>query len=234
MLRVEDLEVFYGEFCAVSNVSFEIEQGELVTIIGANGSGKTTILRTLMGLEDCKQGRITFQGKDITRHDSHLRAKMGITMVPEGRRVFPDFTVEQNLKMGGFTRTKKEVEEEFASVLEIFPILKERLKQVGKTLSGGEQQMVAIARSLMARPRLIFMDEISLGLMPIVVDEVFRIIKLLHQQKITILLVEQNARKALGIADRGYVLETGRIILSDQAKALALNPEIKKAYLGGA
>ncbi len=234
MLKVEELEVYYGEFCAVSNVSFEIGQKELVTIIGANGAGKTTILRALMGLESCRKGSIRFQERDITHTSPHLRARMGITMVPEGRRIFPDLTVEQNLRMGGFTQNKEEVESELPQVLEIFPILKERSKQVGKTLSGGEQQMLAIARALMSKPRLILMDEISTGLMPTVVDEAFRVVQTLHRQGVTILLVEQNAKKALNVADRGYVLETGRIVLSDQAERLASNSAVKKAYLGGA
>ncbi len=234
MLKVEGLEVYYGEFCAVSNVSFEIGQDELVTIIGANGAGKTTILRALMGLESCRKGTIHFQEREMTHSPPHLRARMGITMVPEGRRIFPDLTVEENLKMGGFTQSKEEVEAELARVLAMFPILKERSKQVGKTLSGGEQQMLAIARALMSKPRLILMDEISTGLMPTVVDEAFRIIQALHRQGVTMLLVEQNARKALSVADRGYVLETGKIILSDRAEKLALNPQVKKAYLGGA
>jgi branched-chain amino acid transport system ATP-binding protein len=234
LLKVERLEVFYGEFCALSNVSFEIMQEELVTIIGANGAGKTTILRALIGLETCRKGSIHFQGREVTHIPPHLRARMGITMVPEGRRIFPDLTVEENLRMGGFTQNKEEVEAELPRVLEVFPILKERSRQVGKTLSGGEQQMLAIARALMSKPLLILMDEISLGLMPKAVDEAFRIIQTLHRQGVTILLVEQNARKALSVADRGYVLETGRIVLSDKAEKLATNPQVKKAYLGGA
>ncbi len=234
MLKVERLEVYYGEFCAVSNVSFEIGKEELVTIIGANGAGKTTILKALMGLEACRKGSIHFQEREVTHTPPYLRARMGITMVPEGRRIFPGLTLEENLRMGGFTQNKEDVEAELPRVLEIFPILKERSKQVGKTLSGGEQQMLAIARALMSKPRLILMDEISMGLMPTVVNEVFRIIQTLHRQGVTILLVEQNARKALKVADRGYVLERGRIVLSDKAERLASNQAVKKAYLGGA
>ncbi len=234
MLSVEEVDVFYGEFQAVSGVSFQVQGGELVTIIGANGAGKSTILKALMGLQGCKSGKITFQEQDITRMATYQRARLGITLVPEGRRLFPDLTVEQNLLIGGYTRIDATgMEKDLQRIYGLFPILTERRLQVGKTLSGGEQQMLAIGRALMANPQLILMDEVSLGLMPKYVDEVFKTIERLHTEGVTILLVEQNARKALGVADRGYVLETGRILLQDDAQKLAADPRVKKAYLGG-
>jgi branched-chain amino acid transport system ATP-binding protein len=234
MLEVRNVEVAYGEFLALKGISFTVNEGELVTIIGANGAGKSTILRAIMGLVRCQRGEILFRGKPVTRVSSHQRARLGISLVPEGRRIFPDLTVGENLAMGSYLiRDRKIIEKNRERAFEIFPVLRERQNQMGKTLSGGEQQMLAIARSLMAEPRLILMDEVSLGLMPIYVEETFKIIDRLHRQGVTILLVEQNARKALASADRGYVLETGEIILSDQAERLAQNPQVKKAYLGG-
>lgn len=234
MLSVEKVDVFYGEFQAVLEVSFQVRGGELVTIIGANGAGKSTILKALMGLQSCKRGRITFQEQDITHMPTYQRARLGITLVPEGRRLFSDFTVEQNLIVGGYTRTDAaEIGKHLERTYDLFPILQERRYQVAKTLSGGEQQMLAIGRALMAGPRLILMDEISLGLMPKYVSEVFNTIENLHREGVTILLVEQNARKALAVADRGYVLETGRILIEDEAMGLASDPRVKKAYLGG-
>lgn len=234
MLEVRELEVSYGEFLALKGVSFTVKEGELVTIIGANGAGKSTILRTIMGLVRCRKGEILFYGKPLTETSSHERARLGISLVPEGRRIFPDLTVLENLFMGAYLISdRKEVQKNLERVYGIFPILRERQNQMGKTLSGGEQQMLAIARALMAQPRTILMDEISLGLMPIYVEETFKVIDQLHREGVTILLVEQNARKALASADRGYVLETGEIILSDQAEKLAQNPMVKKAYLGG-
>jgi branched-chain amino acid transport system ATP-binding protein len=234
MLEVRNVEVAYGEFLALKGISFTVNEGELVTIIGANGAGKSTILRAIMGLVRCQRGEILFRGKPVTRVSSHQRARLGISLVPEGRRIFPDLTVGENLAMGSYLiRDRKTIEKNRERAFEIFPVLRERQNQMGKTLSGGEQQMLAIARSLMAEPRLILMDEVSLGLMPIYVEETFKIIDRLHRQGVTILLVEQNARKALASADRGYVLETGEIILSDQAERLAQNPQVKKAYLGG-
>jgi len=235
MLEVRNLEVSYGEFLALKGISFSVREGELVTIIGANGAGKTTILRAMMGLVRCRRGEIFFEGQDITHSPPHQRARLGMSLVPEGRRIFPDLTVAENLAMGGYTVSDRSsfqarVEEAFS----LFPVLGERQGQVGKTLSGGEQQMLAIARALMSRPRVILMDEVSLGLMPINVAATFRVIKALHRQGVTILLVEQNARKALATADRGYVLETGEIVLSDLSEKLATNPQVKKAYLGGA
>ncbi len=227
------MEVFFGEFLALRGISFNVEKGELVTIIGANGAGKTTILRSVMGLAKCRRGQIFFEGEDITSRPAHERARMGVSLVPEGRRIFSDLTVHENLAMGAYTQTKKsDAESSLAQVFSLFPVLKERQNQVGKTLSGGEQQMLAIARALMARPRVILMDEISLGLMPIYVDETFKVIRNLHRQGVTILLVEQNARKALAAADRGYVIETGEMILSGSSQNLAADPMVRKAYLG--
>jgi branched-chain amino acid transport system ATP-binding protein len=234
MLEVRGIEVSYGEFLALRGISFQVEEGELVTIIGANGAGKSTILRAVMGLVKCRRGDIFFQGEEITLTSPHQRARLGISLVPEGRKIFPDLTVAENLLMGAYIQTdRKTVESSMEEAFHLFPVLKERQNQVGKTLSGGEQQMLAIARALMSRPRVILMDEISLGLMPIYVEETFKVIKNLHRQGVTILLVEQNARKALAAADRGYVLETGEIVLSDSSEKLATNPQVKKAYLGG-
>ena len=235
MLEVKNIEVSYGEFLALRGISFTVKEGELVTIIGANGAGKSTILRAVMGLVKCRKGKIFFKGEDITSSSSHQRARLGISLVPEGRKIFPDLTVAENLLMGAYIQEeRKTIQSCMEEAFGLFPVLKERQNQVGKTLSGGEQQMLAIARALMSQPRVILMDEVSLGLMPIYVEETFKVIKNLHRQGVTILLVEQNARKALQAADRGYVLETGEIVLSDQAEKLALNPQVKKAYLGGA
>jgi len=234
MLEVRGIEVSYGEFLALRGISFTVQEGELVTIIGANGAGKSTILRAVMGLVKCRKGRIFFNGEDITSSPTHHRARLGISLVPEGRKIFPDLTVAENLFMGAYIQEdRRAVQSRMEEAFSLFPVLKERQNQVGKTLSGGEQQMLAIARALMSRPRVILMDEVSLGLMPIYVEETFKVIENLHRQGVTILLVEQNARKALQAANRGYVLETGEIVLSDQAKKLALNPQVKKAYLGG-
>ncbi len=234
MLEVRGIEVSYGEFLALRGISFEVEEGELVTIIGANGAGKSTILRAVMGLVKCRKGEIFFRGEEITLTSPHQRARLGISLVPEGRKIFPDLTVSENLLMGAYIQAdRKAVGSSMEEAFHLFPVLKERQNQVGKTLSGGEQQMLAIARALMSRPRVILMDEISLGLMPIYVEETFKVIKNLHRQGVTILLVEQNARKALTVADRGYVLETGEIVLSDSSEKLATNPQVKKAYLGG-
>ena len=234
MLEVRGMEVSYGEFLAVRGISFTVEEGELVTIIGANGAGKSTILRAVMGLVKCRKGEILFKGEAITLSPPHHRARLGISLVPEGRRIFPDLTVAENLIMGGYGQEdRKAVQSRMEEAFGLFPVLKERQNQVGKTLSGGEQQMLAIGRALMSGPRVVLMDEVSLGLMPIYVEETFKVIQNLHRQGVTILLVEQNARKALAAADRGYVLETGEIVLSDQAEKLALNPQVKKAYLGG-
>jgi branched-chain amino acid transport system ATP-binding protein len=235
MLEAREVEVSYDEFLALRGINFTVKEGELVTIIGANGAGKTTILRAVMGLVKCRKGEIFFKGENITLTPPHHRARLGISLVPEGRKIFPDLTVAENLIMGAYVQEdRKAIPSRMEEAFGLFPVLKERQNQVGKTLSGGEQQMLAIARALMSGPRVILMDEVSLGLMPIYVEETFKVIRNLHRQGVTILLVEQNARKALAVADRGYVLETGEIILGDEAKKLALNPQVKKAYLGGA
>ena len=235
MLEAREIEVSYGEFLALRGISFTVREGELVTIIGANGAGKSTILRAVMGLVKCRKGEIFFKGENITLSPPHQRARLGISLVPEGRKIFPDLTVAENLIMGAYVQEdRKAIPSRMEEAFDLFPVLKERQNQVGKTLSGGEQQMLAIARALMSGPRVILMDEVSLGLMPIYVEETFKVIENLHRQGVTILLVEQNARKALAAADRGYVLETGEIVLSDQAEKLALNPQVKRAYLGGA
>jgi len=235
MLEAREMEVSYGEFLALRGINFTVKEGELVTIIGANGAGKSTILRAVMGLVKCRKGEIFFKGENITLSPPHHRARLGISLVPEGRRIFPDLTVAENLTMGAYVQEdRKAIPSRMEEAFGLFPVLKERQNQVGKTLSGGEQQMLAIARALMSGPRVILMDEVSLGLMPIYVEETFKVIQNLHRQGVTILLVEQNARKALAAADRGYVLETGEIVLGDEAKKLALNPQVKKAYLGGA
>jgi branched-chain amino acid transport system ATP-binding protein len=234
MLEVRGIEVFYGEFLAIKGISFTVGEGELVTIIGANGAGKSTILRAVMGLVKCRKGEIFFRGENISLSPPHDRARLGISLVPEGRKIFPDLTVSENLLMGAYIEEdRKAVQSQMEEAFGLFPVLEERQNQVGKTLSGGEQQMLAIARALMSRPRMILMDEVSLGLMPIYVEETFKVIENLHRQGVTILLVEQNARKALAAAGRGYVLETGEIVLSDSSQNLATNPQVKKAYLGG-
>lgn len=234
LLEVREMEVSYGESLAVKGISFSVEEGELVTVIGANGAGKSTILRTVMGLVKCRRGTILFNGEEITSTPPHGRARLGISLVPEGRKIFPDLTVMENLRMGAFIQgDMKAVRSAIEEAFDLFPVLRERKNQVGKTLSGGEQQMLAVARSLMSRPRLILMDEVSLGLMPIYVEETFNAIRDLHRKGATILLVEQNARKALSVAGRGYVLETGEIVLAAPAESLAMNPQVKRAYLGG-
>lgn len=233
MLEVKAVEVSYGEFLALRGVSFSVREGELVTIIGANGAGKSTILKSIMGLVKCRKGEIVFQEENITMEPPHRRARLGISLVPEGRKIFADLTVRENLLMGGYIQADaKALQSSMDEVLQLFPVLRERSQQVGKTLSGGEQQMLAIGRALMPKPRMILMDEVSLGLMPLYVVETFKVIRQLHGRGVTILLVEQNARKALQAADRGYVLETGEIVLSDTSLKLAADPQIRKAYLG--
>ena len=234
MLDVRNLEVRYGEFRAVHGVSFTVEDGELITITGANGAGKTSILRTLMGFQPAYRGTITLNGKEITHLSAHERAKLGIGIVPEGRRLFGDMDVQENLEMGGYLiQDKALLKQRLEAVYARFPVLKSRRNQRAKTLSGGEQQMLAIGRTLMGDPPLVLMDEVSLGLMPKYVQEVFRIIKELNEEGKTILLVEQNAKKALSIAHRGYVLETGRFRWEGEAQQLKDNPEVQRAYLGG-
>ena len=234
MLEIKDIEVYYGVIQALKGISFEVNQGEVIALIGANGAGKTTTLQTITGLLQAKRGSISFEGKDITRTPAHNIVKLGIAHVPEGRRVFSNLTVYQNLRMGAYTRAdKNEIEESLNLVYERFPRLQERKNQMAGTLSGGEQQMLAMGRALMSRPKLLMLDEPSMGLAPILVEQIFKIIQTLHEAGTTILLVEQNAQAALSIADRGYVLETGKIVTSGTGTELLASPEIKKAYLGG-
>ena len=233
MLEVKNLEVYYGVIKALKGISFEVSQGEVIALIGANGAGKTTTLHTLTGLLQAKAGSITFEGKDITKTPAHNIVKLGIAHVPEGRRVFSNLTVYQNLRMGAYTRQDKgEIEQSLQTVYQRFPRLEERKNQLAGTLSGGEQQMLAMGRALMSHPKLIVMDEPSMGLSPIFVNEIFDIIEKVSAGGTTVLLVEQNATKALSIADRAYVLETGNIVLSGDAKKLLNDDSIKKAYLG--
>ena len=233
MLEVRNLEVYYGVIQALKGISFDVEQGEIVALIGANGAGKTTTLHTITGLLSAKAGTISYQGTDITRVPGYKLVKMGIAHVPEGRRVFSNLTVLQNLKMGAYTRSDKgEIEETLKLVYRRFPRLEERKNQPAGTLSGGEQQMLATARALMSNPRLLMMDEPSMGLAPILVQEIFSIIQEINRRGTTVLLVEQNAKMALSIAHRAYVLETGRVVLSGDAKELLNNDEVKRAYLG--
>ena len=234
MLEVRDLEVYYGVIQAIKGISFDVNQGEIIALIGANGAGKTTILHTVTGLIPSKAGHITYEGRDITKIQGHKLVPMGIAHVPEGRRVFAQLSVLQNLKLGAFTRNDKaEMETTLEIVYDRFPRLKERKNQLAGTLSGGEQQMLAMGRALMSHPRLIVMDEPSMGLAHILVEQIFEIIKNLHDAGTTILLVEQNAQAALSVADRGYVLETGKVVTSGTGAELLASPAIKKAYLGG-
>lgn len=233
MLEIKDLEVFYGMIQAIKGVSFEVNEGEVIALIGANGAGKTTILHTITGLLDARCGSVIFDGTDITKVPAHRIVSMGMAHVPEGRRVFANLSVYQNLKMGAYTRKdKQEIEGTLNMVYDRFPRLKERQNQMAGTLSGGEQQMLAMGRALMSRPRIILMDEPSMGLSPIFVNEIFDIIKEVSASGTTVLLVEQNAKKALSISDRAYVLETGKIVLDGKADDLLNNDSIKKAYLG--
>ncbi|NLY91303.1 MAG: ABC transporter ATP-binding protein [Firmicutes bacterium] len=233
MLKIEDLVVAYGGIEALKGISLHVEAGKIITLVGANGAGKSTTLRTVMGLVKPVSGRVLFQGRDLLAEKTHQLAKLHITLVPEGRRIFPKLTVMENLRIGAFCRQdEKEIQRDLEWVFSLFPILKERSWQLAGTLSGGEQQMLAVGRALMSRPQLLMMDEPSLGLAPLLVKEIFRIIKEINQQGVTILLIEQNANAALQIADRGYVMETGRIVLSGTGRELLANPEVKAAYLG--
>ncbi len=233
MLEVKDLQVYYGVIQAIKGVSFEVDQGEVIALIGANGAGKTTILHTITGLTAAKSGSVLFEGKDITRTPGHKIVSMGMAHVPEGRRIFANLTVLQNLKLGAYTRKdKQETEDTLQMVYSRFPRLEERKNQIAGTLSGGEQQMLAMGRALMSHPKIILMDEPSMGLSPIFVSEIFDIIKEVQKSGTTVLLVEQNAKKALSIADRAYVLETGNIVLEGKASDLLHNDLVKKAYLG--
>lgn len=232
ILKVENLNVYYGSIHAVKGISFEVNQGEIVTLIGANGAGKSTTLNTITGLMHSRTGSVTFLGETLGKVPPHKVVSKGLALVPEGRRVFLQMTVEENLEMGAFTRSGTAAED-MEQVYTLFPRLKERRRQIAGTLSGGEQQMLAMGRALMSRPKLLMLDEPSMGLAPILVEQIFDIIRDLHQAGTTILLVEQNAQAALSVADRGYVLETGRIVTSGTGKELLASPAIKKAYLGG-
>ena len=233
MLQVENLNVYYGAIHALQGVSFNVAAGEIVTLIGANGAGKSTILRTLSGLLRSQTGSITFKGADIATVPAEKIVEMGMSHVPEGRKIFAPLSVRENLMMGAYTRNdQEEIQQTLTRVYQSFPRLKERASQYGGTLSGGEQQMLATARGLMSKPTLLLLDEPSMGLSPILVEEIFRIIVEINKQGTSILLVEQNAQMALSIANRAYVLETGRIVLSGPARQIADNPQVKTAYLG--
>jgi len=233
MLEIKDLQVYYGVIQAIRDVSFEVNEGEVIALIGANGAGKTTILQTITGLIPAKSGEVLFEGINLQKIPAHKIVSHGIAHVPEGRRVFSQLTVYDNLLMGAFTRSNKaEIEESLENVYLRFPRLRERKNQLSGTLSGGEQQMLAMGRALMSHPRIVLMDEPSMGLSPILVEEIFDIVKSISKSGTTVLLVEQNAKKALAIADRAYVLETGKIVLKGDAKDLMNDESVKKAYLG--
>jgi branched-chain amino acid transport system ATP-binding protein len=233
LLEVADLDVYYGAIHALQGVSIAVLAGEIVTLIGSNGAGKSTTLRAISGLVAPRAGTLRFEDRDLTRMSAHEIVAAGIGHAPEGRRVFANLTVRENLDLGAYTRgDRQEIRKDLEEVLELFPRLKERIGQQAGTLSGGEQQMLAIGRALMARPRLLLLDEPSLGLAPFLVTEIFRIIREVNRRGTTVLLVEQNAHMALETAQRGYVLETGRVVLADEGRALLANPEVRKAYLG--
>ena len=233
ILKVEDINVYYGSIHAIKGVSFEVNEGEIVTLIGANGAGKSTTLNTISGLLHSKTGSITFMGENLGKVPCHKIVSKGLALVPEGRRVFLQMTVQENLEMGAFTQGGKTLDDDLERVYQQFPRLKERFKQVAGTLSGGEQQMLAMGRALMSHPKLLMLDEPSMGLAPILVEQIFDIIRELHKAGTTILLVEQNAQAALSVADRGYVLETGKVVTTGTGHELLESPAIKKAYLGG-
>ena len=233
LLTVNDIHVYYGSIHAVKGVSFEVNEGEVVTLIGANGAGKSTTLQTVSGLLHSRTGSIEFLGENLMGVPAHKVVAKGLAQVPEGRRVFLQMTVEENLEMGAYTRSGGDIDADLEKVYAYFPRLMERRRQIAGTLSGGEQQMLAMGRALMSRPKLLMLDEPSMGLAPILVEQIFKIIQTLHEAGTTILLVEQNAQAALSIADRGYVLETGKIVTSGTGTELLASPEIKKAYLGG-
>ncbi|MBR8701222.1 High-affinity branched-chain amino acid transport ATP-binding protein LivF [Fusobacterium sp. DD29] len=234
MLEIDDLHVYYDNIHALKGISLKVKQGEVVSLIGANGAGKTTTLQTISGLIQSKKGKIRFQGEDITKSPSHLICKKGIAQVPEGRRIFAKLLVKDNLKLGAFTvdDTPENLEKDRAKFYEVFPRMSERKNQMAGTLSGGEQQMLAMGRALMSRPKLLILDEPSMGLSPLFVKEIFGVIKRLKEAGVTILLVEQNAKMALSVADYAYVIETGKITMEGKAKELLHNPDVKKAYLG--
>ena len=233
ILKVEDINVYYGSIHAIKGVSFEVNEGEIVTLIGANGAGKSTTLNTISGLLHSKTGSVTFMGENLGKVPCHKIVSKGLALVPEGRRVFLQMTVQENLEMGAFTQGGKTLDDDLERVYQQFPRLKERMKQVAGTLSGGEQQMLAMGRALMSHPKLLMLDEPSMGLAPILVEQIFDIIRELHKAGTTILLVEQNAQAALSVADRGYVLETGKVVTTGTGHELLESPAIKKAYLGG-
>jgi len=233
MLTIQNLNVHYGMIQAVHDVSFHVEQGEIVSLIGANGAGKTTILRTISGLIRPSKGSVTFEGKPIEKEAPQKIVASGLSQVPEGRHVFPGLTVQENLEMGAFLRKDSGVKADYEQVYQKFPVLKERLSQDAATLSGGEQQMLAMGRALMSKPRLLLLDEPSMGLAPIFIKESFSIFQEIKEQGTTVLLIEQNAKMALSIADRGYVLETGKIVLEGTGQELMASDEVRKAYLGG-
>ena len=233
MLKVEDLHVYYGSIHAIKGISFDVSEGEIVTLIGANGAGKSTTLNTITGLLKPRSGSVTFEGHNIVGVPAHKIVSHGMALCPEGRRVFLQMTVQENLEMGGYTRPASEIAASIADVCARFPRLKERYRQTAGTLSGGEQQMLAMGRALMSKPKLLMLDEPSMGLAPILVEQIFDIIKELHKAGTTILLVEQNAQMALSVADRAYVLETGTISMSGSAKDLLTDERVQKAYLGG-
>jgi len=233
MLHIENLQVYYGAINAIKGISFDVEQGEIIALIGANGAGKTTILHTISGLVPAKSGSITFNGTELTKTPAHKIVSMGMAHVPEGRRIFQELTVYENLMLGAFTRKDKaEIENTLEGVFKRFPRLEERRTQIAGTLSGGEQQMLAMGRALMSHPSIILMDEPSMGLSPLYVSEIFDIIQSVNESGTTVLLVEQNAKKALSVANRAYVLETGKIVLSGDAHELMNDDSVKKAYLG--
>ncbi len=234
LLEVKDLQVYYGVIQALKGISFEVNEGEIVTLIGANGAGKTTTMQSIIGLIPSRHGSVTFDGQDITKMPCHKIVHHGLTQVPEGRRIFQELTVYENLLMGGFSQKDQSLlKKDIENIYERFPRLAERKNQIAGTLSGGEQQMLAIGRAMMSRPKLLLLDEPSMGLSPLLVDQVFEIIKQLRDDGTTILLVEQNAGKSLAISDRAYVLELGEIVLSGTGAELAASDEVKKAYLGG-
>jgi branched-chain amino acid transport system ATP-binding protein len=234
MLEILDLHVYYGGIHAIKGISMKVEEGQIISLIGANGAGKSTTLRTICGLKEATRGSIKYKGVELTKLDTSEIVKLGVTMVPEGRRVFSNLTVYENLLAGAYLRKDKEgIKKDIEYVFELFPRLRERINQRAGTLSGGEQQMLAIGRALMSRPKLLLLDEPSLGLAPVLVKEVFQMIKKIHSEGVTILLVEQNAYEALKLCDYGYVLETGRIVLQGTGKQLLEDERVKKAYLGG-
>ena len=233
MLELKGISTHYGAICAVNNVSLHVNQGEIVSLIGSNGAGKTSLLMTLCGNPRASSGQVLYEGEDITNAPSHLIMRKGIAISPEGRRIFPALTVVENLQMGGFFQSKDAIAEGMEYAFKLFPRLKDRANQRAGTMSGGEQQMLAIGRALMSKPRLLLLDEPTLGLAPLIIAQIFEIIQAIRAQGVTVFLVEQNANRALSIADRGYVLETGRITLEGEGRALRRDPKVRAAYLGG-